>query len=87
MSHVNFPEDFKELSFEKGKFGLIKTRITSGSHMEKNRTNYSWLVGHGGGWERVGGWGGRSDFLWPNPTALLFFIPKREVMSVMTRER
>lgn len=37
LSHVNFPEDCKELSFEREKFGLIKTRITLGSHIEKNR--------------------------------------------------
>lgn len=72
MSHVNFPEDFKELSFEKGKFGLIKTRITSGSHMEKNRTNYSWLVGHGGGWERIGGREERLSLAQPDCFVVLY---------------
>lgn len=76
LSHVSFPEDFKELSFEKEKFELMKTRITSGSLIEKNRNKLllacsTLLLG-----------------AFPSQrSGFVFLIPKGEVTSVMSWER
>lgn len=71
LSHVNFPEDFKELSFERGEVWANKNQDTlQQSHGKEQKQITPGLSDIAAG-----------GFLWPTHTALFLFIAKREVTS------